>query len=205
MTTPTTLQDLSGFGWGDLTHSSSDSNYHYYNHSWDTSNNHGVRVKFTTGTGYNIWTDGTASAEPNYIDDNSDGYVYARNSGNTLLIKFLKPTSTTASWISSGGGTSTEGVNQPYVTWSFPHRSCGQHTYVSVTHTQATSSATTYTVHDDTGQIGSILVGTGATATANFQFTISSRTLQVKDPSGSVIGTRVFTCTQRKKVHCNFW
>ena len=103
----------------------------------------------------------------------------------------------------SGGGTGTEGVNTPYVTWPFANRSCGQTAYAAVTHTQATSSATSYTVHDHTGQIGTITVGTSSTATANFGFTISARTLQVKDSSGSLIGTRVFTCN--RKVFCNFW
>lgn len=106
---------------------------------------------------------------------------------------------------SGGGGTSTEGVNAPYVTWNFPQRVCGQNTYVSVTHTEATSSATTYTVHDSTGQIGTILVGTGSTASANFAFTISDRTLQVKNSAGAVIGSKVFTCGSKKKVHSNFW
>ena len=106
----------------------------------------------------------------------------------------------------SGGGSGTvlHGVNTPNVTWNFPHRPCGATTYVSVTHTATTSSATTYTVHDDTGQIGTILVGTGSTATANFSFTISARTLHVKDSSGSILSTRVFTCGG-KKVFCNFW
>ena len=75
---------------------------------------------------------------------------------------------------------------------------------MSVTNTASTSSAITYTVHDDTGQIGTILVNTGSTASANFGFTVSARTLQVKDPSGSPLSTRVFTCGS-KKVFCNFW
>ena len=106
-------------------------------------------------------------------------------------------------------GTSTEGVNLPYVTWGFPHRSCGETTYVSVTHTVAQSVATTYYVHElGVGQIGTIVVGTGAhpsiSGSANYSFTISSRTLQVKDSNGSVLGTKVFSC-RNKKVFSNFW
>jgi len=97
----------------------------------------------------------------------------------------------------------TQNVNVPYVTWNFPHLSCGDTTYVSVTHTAATSYHTTYTLHDDTGQIGTILVGTGATATANTSFIISDRWLYVKDPTGATIGAKHFSC--KRKVHCNFW
>lgn len=111
--------------------------------------------------------------------------------------------------ILASGGTSTEGVNSPYVTWNFPNRSCGETTAVSVTHTVAQSVATTYYVHElGVGQIGTILVGTGAypstLGSGNFTFTISARTLQVKDANGSVLSTRVFSC-QNRKVHCNFW
>lgn len=102
-------------------------------------------------------------------------------------------------------GTGTEGVNTPYVTWHFPSRSCGSTTYVSVTHTEATTNGTTYTVHDETGLIGAILVGTASDASANFPFTISARTLRVMNASSSqTLSTRVFTCP-RKKVHLNFW
>jgi len=106
--------------------------------------------------------------------------------------------------VPTNNGTGTEGVNTPYVTWLFPNRSCGDTTFVSVTHTEATSNATTYTVHDETEQIGTILVGTASDASANFGFTISARTLYVKNAAGSSISTRVFTCGT-KKVHSNCW
>lgn len=101
-------------------------------------------------------------------------------------------------------GLGTLGVNVPYVTWLFPSRSCGQNTFVSVTNTASTSTAMTYTVHDSTGQVGSILVGTGSTDTANYSFTISAGTMVVKDSSGSSIGAKMFTCSG-KKVFSNFW
>merc|ERR1712097_152530 len=110
-------------------------------------------------------------------------------------------TSGTNNLIFSGGiNQQPLSVNDPYVTWIYADRPCGQTAYVSVTNTQATSSATIYTVHDNTGQIDTILVNTGATASANVAFTISARTLQVKDPSGEVLSTRVFTCGVKKSV-----
>ena len=204
MTTPTTITDVSGYGWGDLTYRTSDSDYHYYTHSWDsTPFAHDVRVKFTTGTGYNEWSDGNTSGDPSTIDDNADGYVYCYNSTPTLLIKFLKPT--TASWISAA-------TNVPYVTWYFPDFVCGQTTSVGVTHTVAQSSSTTYYVYElGVGQIGTIIVGTGAypstLGSGNFPFTISSRTIQVISPGGALLGQKVFTCpiSSGKKVHTNFW
>lgn len=111
-------------------------------------------------------------------------------------------------FVSSGGGTGTEGVNTPYVTWGYPNRSCGENAFVSVTHTVAQSFVTTYYVHElGVGQIGTIFVGTGAypstSGAGNYSFTISDRTLQVKNASGHVLGTKVFTCS--KKVFSNFW
>lgn len=160
-------------------------------------------IEYSNGT----WSDGESTFAPNQITNTdvwvnqtscSDAeYIYIWSSSTQCRGRFLSP------YYSSTG---TEGVNVPFVTWYFPNRSCGSSTYVGVTHTAATSSATTYTVHDESGQIGTITVGTGATATANFSFTISARTLTVKDASGSELSNRVFDCSGlKRKVHSNFW
>lgn len=179
--------------------------WHLNDNAWADANAlHAIEV-----TSANVWQD-AGSENPSVITENTDGTVdLNKETGNNLfLYAFTKPT--TASWLSSGGGTGTEGVNAPYVTWGFPHRNCGETTYVSVTHTVAQSVATTYYVHElGVGQIGTILVGTGAypstSGSANYAFTISARTLQVKDANGSLLGTKVFDCSSRKKVHSNFW
>jgi len=153
-------------------------------------------TKFGTST-----TDGTA------ITPSASASILYLWTSTGLMCELSTGVSSSGSGSGSGGGSGsgTLSVNQPFVTWHFSNRSCGESTYVSVTHTKATSSATTYTVHDlNTGQIGTITVGTGSSATANFGFTISARTLQVRDDNGSTLSTKVFTCGS-KKAFCNFW
>jgi len=201
---PQTLTDLSGYGWGDLTYRSSDSDYHYYNHSWDSSPwYHGIRVKFTTGTGYNVWSDGHTGGDPSTIDDNADGYVYCYNSSNTLLIKFLKPTAATASWISSGSNTGTEGLNYTgtltvnglNLDYAIPSTaSTGTYpilskvlpgglffTEISISHTENTAS-------------------TGSAV--NFD---SSKQWILRSPLGNLLDSAGATPSSNKKVFCNFW
>jgi len=173
----------------------------------------GFMPNSTTGVVLFFVNNNSTSGDPTYWTKN--GQTVSDNTqvvGGDVISLFSSTGSSNGtftvqhSWLgTTGGGTGTEGVNTPYVIWGFPNRSCGETTFVSVTHTEATTSATTYTVHDETGQIGTIVVGTASDASANFGFTISSRTLQVKNADGSqVLSSRVFTCGP-KKVFCNFW
>lgn len=161
-----------------------------------------LKFEYGTTTSNGIWTitgSGSGSASP--VNGIVTIGTYATFTQSDAFVGNV-PTHTDGHG-STSGNTGTESVNLPYVTWAFPHRPCGATTYVSVTHTAAMSNATTYTVHDHTGQIGTIVVGTGATDSANFGFTISHRTITVKDSSGNPIATKMFTCS--KKVSCNFW
>ena len=167
-----------------------------------------VNTSPTGGAPDGISLTGTGSGS-NSVTVTAGNTIYLHNAGWSVPQSFVWQSSWTTTSGSGGGGTSTEGVNAPYVTWNFPHRKCGETTGVSVTHTVAQSVATTYYVHElGLGQIGTILVGTGAypstSGSANYAFTISARTLQVKDANGSVLGTKVFSCRSRK-VHSNFW
>jgi len=75
--------------------------------NWANSNSDGsIKVVFSTGT----WAD-NGSANPSSVVENSDGTISLFNASNLLRYKFTKPTASTASWLSSGGGTSTEGVD----------------------------------------------------------------------------------------------
>lgn len=78
--------------------------YEIYNLAFNgvaTNNNHEIQVDTTTNT----WSD-YGNNNPHTVTDN--GSTVTLSSGSTTYVVFTKPT--TASWISSGGGTSTEGV-----------------------------------------------------------------------------------------------
>lgn len=60
----------------------------------------------TSASDYNTWTD-AGTFDPTSVTENS-GTIKLENASSQLLYEFTKPT--TASWISSGGGTSTEDV-----------------------------------------------------------------------------------------------
>jgi len=147
----------------------------------------------------NITTSGAAASS---ITVSEGDTVSLKISAGSSIGNFTVPTFTAAST------TSTESVNVPYVTWNFPTHGCGLNTYVSVTHTEPQSSSTTYLVYQfGYGQIGTIIVGTGANSASgsgNFQFTVTDRTIQIINPAGSVIGSKAFSCDV-KKVHGNFW
>jgi len=108
--TPQALDKLGGT-WGPFEFKETVGTYHYYSSSWDTTSPpyHGTKVQSdSTASDYNIWSDSDTGHDPSVFTDNGDGTISLKNSSNTLLYKFTKPTS--ASWISSGGGTSTEGT-----------------------------------------------------------------------------------------------
>jgi hypothetical protein len=185
-------------------------NEHIYSFSYNgasiTPNSNYETIVYKTNQ--SAWFDYDGSSNP-WSLTTTNGVTEGTDSNGDVMMKWGHTGFPDPTISASGGGTSSEGVNVPYVTWAFPSRSCGETTYVQVTHTVAQSVATTYYVHElGVGQIGTILVGTGAhpntSGSANYGFTISARTLQVKDASGSVLGTRVFTC-RNKKVHSNFW
>lgn len=183
--------------------SSPDSNGVYY---WDITKG-GTTLSSSTGSGFFSYNpaDGHMDSMWGYTGETTTHWYYTDPIINSDGWRILKTAPFNGPPPSPPGNTGTEGVNTPYVTWHFPNRSCGETTYVSVTHTEATTNATTYTVHDSTGQIGTITVGTASDATSNFNFTISARTLQVKNASGTqVLSTRVFTCGSKKR-HSNFW
>lgn len=177
--------------------------------TWHTNGyHHGTEIKVTHST--DVWSD-VGTNDPLVAANNANStHIDLRNPATppTLLYQFLKPTPTSGGG-GGGGGTGTESVNVPYVTWIFADdwRPCGQLMYVRVAHTAATSSVTSYGVYDNTGLLGTIVVGTGATDQASHAFIKSARTITVKDSSGSVLATRVFTCntTGKKKANCNFW
>lgn len=83
----------------------------YYDDSGETAGSgHNIKVKITSGTGYNTWVDGSSAGFPIGVIENSDGtvslYDSSDSSGN-LMYKFQKPT--TADWISGGGGGGSAG------------------------------------------------------------------------------------------------
>lgn len=163
-----------------------------------TSINPGYDIKVNIAT--NVWSD-LGTDWPGTV---TDGTNVSLHEGSMFLFYFPKPASTDYP--------SSSTPPSPYVTWFFPNHVCGQNTYVGVTHVNAQSNSTTYYVHElGVGQIGTITVGTGAypstSGSGNFLFTISARTLQVINPGGAVIGTKVFSCASSsgKKVHTNFW
>jgi len=197
--------------------------------SYGTSGSNGVwrwdiiagGTRYDTGSGWSIdYTHSTGVwrvKKPNELESafrsqtaDSNGVVTFPPDSGTLNLCVFTESSAFSSFPASGGGGGGGGflnVNAPYVTWIYADRPCGQTAYVSVTNTESTNSASTYTLHDtELGQIGTITVGTGSTASANVAFTISARTLHVKDSNSSILpsGTRVFTCGV-KKACCNFW
>ena len=122
----------------------------------------------------------------------------------TLLYKFTKPT--VASWISTGGGggTSTEGVNNPSVSWD-NNAVCGTGSYLIVSHSEILQTSTTYLIYDGTGQIGTVTVAANTTLSNPFSFTVSTRFITVQDSGGTVIGSKLFSCSASKKGTLNFW
>jgi len=121
------------------------------------------------------------------------------------VYEFTKPTS--ASWITAGsgtggGGTTTEGVNTPSVLWGLDPV-CGQQSYVGVFHSESQQVPFTYTIHDSTGQIGTVTVGTNASLSNLFYFTVSSGLISVYASDGTLIGSKVFTCGRKGSL--NFW
>ena len=201
--TPTTITDISGYtgySTGDLTYYNSDSDYHYYAPSWNADGSYGLRVKFTAGTGYNVWDDGGGS-DPTSVDDNADGYVYGYNSSGTLVIKFLKPTS--ASWISSGGGTSTEGV-------SVPNGSITRDSFGALYFTVDKSSPLTVGTHDYGFYLDGYLQGTinhssNTVDAVGYQNNPSDGLWQLSYQGGSSLQLLASYTVGSKKVFCNFW
>jgi hypothetical protein len=162
---------------------------------------------FSYDTATKIWAD-VGSGNPAYVCDGSTWANTTASSANQQTLSFWQ-SSTSRNFNLTNPYYNSAAVNVPYVTWYFPDFVCGQNTYVGVTHTVAQSSSTTYYVHElGVGQIGTIIVGTGAYpsnfGSANFGFTISDRTIQVINPGGAMIGQKVFSCG-KKKVHANFW
>lgn len=210
---PNTLTDLSGYGWGDLTYRTSDSDYHYYDHSWDSSPfNHGIKVKFTQGTGYNEWVDGNSGGDPSVVDDNADGFVYCHNAGGTLLIKILKPT--TADWISSssGGGTSSAGSSVP--SGSNYMNSQGQLVFVISSGSPSSDGNIAYKIFRRLkgGTLTQAYVVPHTSGGTDTEFNIGLNLslydkweLRVESSTGLVQSAVLSVHSNNKKVFCNFW
>lgn len=64
----------------------------------------------SSASDYNTWTD-KGSVHPYVVTETSNGTVQLLENNGTLDYEFTKPT--TASWISSGSGTETEGSTSP--------------------------------------------------------------------------------------------
>jgi len=169
-------------------------------------------IRFNYGTG--VWSDVHTADDPDFFSltangtytssltitaDNTDIHL---NRGNGQYLGYF----TLSGWTPPPppGNQGSLGQNPPVVEWLFPGRACGLTTYVRVSHVFGISPAQTYTLHNDTGQIGTILVGTAAGANASVGFTIAEGIFVVKS-NGVPIASKTFSCTTRRKVCCNFW
>ena len=159
--------------------------------NWANSNSDGsIKVVFSTGT----WAD-NGSANPSSVVENSDGTISLFNTSNLLRYKFTKPTASTASWLSSGGGTSTEEVlvedaRMVYYSgitgWRFEQRGFAAGSYQLIGGTVSESwtvSSGSNNLQHHISQIpagGTYLLYSGSTVVASLT-------------------------TTSKKVFCNFW
>ena len=165
-------------------------------------------IKFVNGS----WLDGSSLGIPTFFGTSATDSTSITPTSSDENLYLYYGTSNLLAHVKNDGFGSSSSPPLPYVTWYFPSHVCGQNTYVGVTHINAQSNSTTYYVHElGVGQIGTIIVGTGAypstSGTGNFLFNISARTIQVISPGGALLGQKVFTCpiSSGKKVHTNFW
>ena len=158
---------------------------------WHTSagGSHSIKVTFST----NSWEDDGGSS-PHDVDDTGSTHVVLSSSGN-VLYTFLRPTASTASWLSSGGGTSTEEVlvedaRMVYYSgitgWRFEQRGFAAGSYQLIGGTVSESwtvSSGSNNLQHHISQIpagGTYLLYSGSTVVASLT-------------------------TTSKKVFCNFW
>ena len=81
--------------------------WNYANNAWHNSPGvHGIKVTFDTNTWSDDGSDNPSDVVPN-------GLLIDVQVGSANQYQFTKPTSSTASWLSSGGGTGTEGSVLP--------------------------------------------------------------------------------------------
>lgn len=154
---------------------------------------HGIKVTFSTNT----WSDdGTLDPLPPPVENGS--LIEVSNSGG-VVYQFTKPTSANASWISSGGGTGTEGfsysgtltVNGNDLEYDIPASSSSGSYYLLSGVNNTFSNELTITVGSN-----------GASGSApNFDQT---KTWILRSPTEDELD-RWSPPSTRKKVFCNFW
>lgn len=190
-----------------------------------TQNIYSIRVDTSTNTwsddGSSNPTDVTVSGTAfSAVTENSDGTVslYGNSGGtNMLLYVFTKPT--TASWISSGGGTSTEGV--PIVEWSAAFSEDPGSSYWRWTVTGLNTDSTDYiylydympTLTSTDPPIGERTFSVSSSASTQYGlFTPDvTKTYYVINYDGTSSSTNLGAVVLasknfgQKKVHSNFW
>jgi len=189
-----------------------DSGYTYYD-LWHVSQSqflyggiNAIKVQHSNDT----WHDANTSGQPTSVDDNANGTVYLYNN-STLIMSFVKPT--TASWISSGGGTTnSEGSSNPsgsfyfnsqsqlvFVVNSTSPSSDGNIVYKIFRRTVNQVMGHAYTVTHSNGSPTEFSIGLDLSLYDRWELRVESSTALVDSATMSVYSTAP------KKVFCNFW
>lgn len=164
--------------------------YGLYTDSFQSAS-HDIKVDTSTNT----WQD-QGSSNPYVVTEQSDGTVLLTSTGYPNLFKFTKPT--TASWISSGGGTNAEGLSTS--TTGFLAINNG----VLQASIPASTPSGNFFIFEGTSQRNDFThtVLTNTFETASGWSTGNSSTWYLQDDYGMELDSYR---SGAKKVHCNFW
>jgi len=233
MTTPTYLPNTgSNTTWGssvEVRLRSTDSNSAIYG-AWDPSTNdwfqstalHSIRVRTdSAASDFNVWSDNLpiGTSDPKYLNETTvGGVVYVNLWDNylmqALIYQFEKPTSSTASWLTSGSGSGAGTLGSSVDTASFAGTTVQQIQWSITNGSSPTPNANYYLFSETPGGTAKDTINIGSNPQAG-----ATSTDTYQNPSGAdftgrwYIGygqnaTRVNLAMynfSRGKVFCNFW